>query len=116
MSHHVRRALLPALLALPLLLSLAPAAATEQDDAGHERGRDIFLEGAEPPCAICHRLADAGAEGTIGPSLDELRPTEERVMAALRSGPGAMPDYSEILSDEEMEAVAEYVASVTGGS
>ena len=28
-------------------------------------------------CATCHTLADAGATGSVGPNLDDLKPDEE---------------------------------------
>jgi len=113
MSHPWRPARLGIRPLLAALLAALPLAAAAQDDAAHELGRQVFLE-AEPSCAICHTLADAGAEGAVGPSLDQLRPAKEKVRQALESGPGAMPVYSESLSDDEIEAVAEYVAAVAG--
>jgi cytochrome c6 len=109
------RLLLPALIVLwPLAAAAQDAVEHELDEAELERGREIFLEEANPSCSICHILADAESQGRIAPNLDQLRPTKERVMQALRSGPGAMPDYSATLTEEQMEAVSEYVAAVAG--
>lgn len=83
------------------------------DDATLEAGRDLFLN-SQPACGICHELADAGTDGTIAPNLDRLQPTEAEVRAALTEGPGAMPDYSEMLSETEIAEVAAYVAHVAG--
>lgn len=94
--------------------ALAALPARAQDDAQMELGRQVFVERAQPPCAICHTLADAGATGTIAPSLDELKPTTERVRTALMDGPGVMPVYDGALTEEEMAAVATYVAAVAG--
>jgi cytochrome c6 len=93
--------------------ALAPLAASAQDAADAELGKRVFTAEAEPPCGLCHALADAGAAGRIGPSLDQLKPTEERVRAAVSDGVGAMPAY-ETLSEEEVAAVARYVATATG--
>ena len=103
-------------LGLVLLLLVAPAgvSAGEQDEALLELGKEVFLEVAQPPCGVCHTLADAEAQGTIAPSLDNLQPTQEQVQAAVRQGPGVMPTYGDILSDEQIEAVSAYVASVAG--
>ncbi len=79
-----------------------------------ELGRQVFLEVAQPQCSICHTLADAEAEGTLAPSLDELKPTEEKAREAVETGPGVMPAYGEILTQEQIEAVARYVATVAG--
>jgi cytochrome c6 len=66
-----------------------------------------------PPCAICHTLKDAGANGEIGPSLDELRPDADRVAKAIRIGTGQMPAYT-TLSDKDIELLARYVAKSSG--
>ncbi len=89
---------------------LALAAAPEV--AAQDRGKQIFTN-AEPPCAMCHVLQAAGAKGRVGPSLDQLKPTEEQVRSAIQAGPGAMPEY-ENLSEEDISAVASYVARVAG--
>jgi mono/diheme cytochrome c family protein len=76
------------------------------------RGRDLFLR-ATPACATCHTLSAVGATGEIGPVLDELRPDRERVAAALRGGVGNMPSYRQSLSEEEIQALAAFVAAAT---
>ncbi len=76
-------------------------------------GKQIFTELAEPNCGICHALQDAGTEGEIGPPLDEIKPDATKVETAVRGGVGVMPAY-ENLSDEEIDAVSRYVASVAG--
>jgi mono/diheme cytochrome c family protein len=70
---------------------------------------------AEAGCNSCHTLSAAGASGTIGPNLDELRPTEEQVVAVVTNGSGAMPAFAGQLDTAEIEAVAAYVASSAGG-
>ena len=104
------RTTLPAGAALLLVLGLGGAAAQEAD---HTAGRTIFT-GAVPPCAACHTLADAGASGEIGPNLDELKPDEAKVRAAVTSGVGVMPSFSETLDEDEIATVAAYVAAVAG--
>ena len=49
---------------------------------------------ATPACALCHTLKDAGAEGAVGPVMDEIKPDAARVAKALRNGLGRMPSYS----------------------
>ena len=89
----------------------SPAAA---DDASIEAGRQVFTELAEPHCAICHTLADAEAVGRVGPNLDDLKPDEAKVHAAVTGGVGAMPAYADMLSPEQIDAVSKYVAAVVG--
>lgn len=99
-----------------LLLVAASAAANEGNlEQRVDLGRKVFIRTAEPPCAICHTLADAGAVGTIGPSLDELKPDQNRVALAVRNGVGVMPPYAGKLTREQIEAVALYVSRAGGG-
>ncbi len=95
-------------------LSAGPAGiALAQDPAQVDQGRRLFTQAA-PACAVCHTLKDAGAEGAIGPSLDELRPDAQRVMTAMRNGIGQMPSYRTLLTDAQIQAVAAYVAQAAG--
>lgn len=86
----------------------------EPDTARLAQGRALFTQGAKPPCAVCHTLADADAAGAVGPVLDELKPDAARVVKAVRNGIGAMPSYSTLLTSEQIESVAFYVSSVSG--
>ena len=78
-------------------------------------GREVFTTIAQPPCALCHTLEAAGATGTVGPSLDDLRPDRQRVITTGRDGIGVMPSFEGKLTDEQIEAVAEFVSGATGG-
>lgn len=98
-----------AAIAAGLLLTLPHAA------QGQELGRKVFTEIAQPPCAICHTLDAAGAAGTIGPSLDELKPDRDKILQAVRKGVGVMPPFADKLTPEQIEAVADYVVKATGG-
>ncbi len=75
------------------------------------RGKQVFRSAG---CAGCHTLADAGAEGTVGPSLDAARPSASLVAERVRDGKGAMPSFAGTLSSEEISAVAAYVSTATG--
>lgn len=96
-----------------LCLALFPLSAFAQSDVDLEAGRKIFNETAVPNCAICHSLADAGAVGEIGPNMDEFKPTEAQVRAAVTSGIGVMPAFAETLTTDEIALVSAYVAAVT---
>ena len=65
-------------------------------------------------CSECHTLKAAGATGSIGPDLDQVRPTASTVSAIVQSGSGAMPSFAGKLSAAQIAAVAQYVASVAG--
>jgi mono/diheme cytochrome c family protein len=89
------------------------SAAAHGADNDMSDGKRLFTEQAQPPCALCHTLSDAKATGEIGPNLDKLQKSEEQVRRAVANGIGIMPAYGN-LSDEEIAAVARYVASVAG--
>mgnify|MGYP001463502817 FL=1 len=71
-------------------------------------GKNIFLEKGN--CATCHALSDAGSNGDIGPNLNEIKPSFERIVMAVSNGIGVMPAYEGILASKEIEAVAIYVS------
>ncbi len=92
-----------------------------------EAGQTLF----ETNCGTCHTLYAAGTDGNFGPDLDELlaptgpaseqegiEATEGRVLNAIDEGvdssttAGRMPPG--ILSGEQAEQVAEFVANTAG--
>ena len=54
-------------------LALLAGASVAADPAEIARGKLLFTT-LQPACAVCHTLQAAGAEGQIGPVLDELKP------------------------------------------
>jgi mono/diheme cytochrome c family protein len=94
--------------------ALAAVFAAGQAAAAEELGRKVFTEIAQPSCALCHTLQAAGATGTLGPSLDELKPDKAKALQALQQGVGVMPSYADKLTRQQVEAVAEYVAKTAG--
>jgi mono/diheme cytochrome c family protein len=80
-----------------------------------EAGKKLFNQTAVPACALCHTLAHAGAQGAIGPDLDELKPDSSRVEKALRNGIGQMPAFKG-LSEEQIKTLAKYVSVSTGAN
>ena len=99
-------------LAAASAMALAASSACA-DDALVSAGRALFTKGAVPSCAVCHTLKDAGAEGQVGPVLDELKPDANRVATALRNGVGNMPSFKASLSEEQINTLARYIATVT---
>jgi mono/diheme cytochrome c family protein len=69
---------------------------------------------ASAGCGSCHTLKAAGATGSVGPNLDQVRPSASTVSAIVQSGSGAMPSFAGRLSSAQIAAVAQYVASVAG--
>ena len=79
-----------------------------KSDPIFEMGKTIFLE--QGNCATCHTLADAKSNGEIGPNLNQIKPDITRVISTVTNGIGVMPPYKDLLSKEEIEAVAHYVS------
>ena len=77
--------------------------------AGND-GQAIFTSN----CASCHTLADAGTTGTIGPNLDQSKPSTSLVVDRVTNGQGAMPPFKGTLTDAQIQAVADYVSSSAG--
>jgi len=75
-------------------------------------GKEIFL--GSSGCGTCHTLADAGTSGTVGPVLDDAKPSYDLVVDRVTNGQGGMPPFSSTLSEEDIQNVAAYVSSVAG--
>ena len=73
-------------------------------------GKAVF---ATAGCGSCHTLAAADASGTVGPNLDEAKPSKELVVERVTNGKGVMPPFKDTLSAAEIEAVADFVANAT---
>ena len=83
------------------------------------QGAELFAE----RCGGCHTLEAAGAQGSStrvvrnqGPNLDERAESSEDVLYAIRNGgfSGAiMPQ--QIVTGEDAEAIADFVAKYSGG-
>jgi mono/diheme cytochrome c family protein len=74
-------------------------------------GKTIFLTAG---CTGCHTLKDAGSTGTVGPNLDQRKPSESRVVDRVTNGRGVMPSFKSKLTSAQIQAVAKYVSSVAG--
>jgi len=78
-------------------------------------GKQVF---ASAGCAACHTLKTAGATGTVGPNLDEKKPSFERVVTRVSLGKSPMPAFSKAaggqLEDQQIADVAQYVSTVAG--
>ena len=92
--------------------------------AGATTGEQIFTAAG---CAACHTLGKAGANGNIGPNLDELAaqagnrtdaPAEEYTTEAILDPdafvvegfqPGVMPSYEGRLSEKQVQTLVEYL-------
>ena len=82
--------------------------------AAAPNGKQIFTTVASPSCGGCHTLKDAGSTGNVGPNLDQLKPSKDRVVRQVTNGGAVMPAFKGKLSKAQIEAVAAYVSSVAG--
>jgi mono/diheme cytochrome c family protein len=71
-------------------------------------GKAIF---AAVGCGSCHTLAAAGSSGTVGPNLDEAKPSRELAIDRITNGGGGMPSFSSQLSAKQIGAVADFVSA-----
>jgi mono/diheme cytochrome c family protein len=76
-------------------------------------GKRIFLSAG---CSGCHTLKEAGATGTVGPNLDQVKPNYQLATARVTLGKGVMPSFKGQLSDQQIADVASYVVTATGGT
>src|SRR5215468_1997451 len=53
-------------------------------------GKAVFTSAG---CVGCHTLADAGATGTVGPNLDDAKPSDALVVERVTNGEGGMPSF-----------------------
>jgi len=65
-------------------------------------------------CSGCHTLAAAGATGTVGPNLDQLKPSMAIVVKQVTNGGAIMPAFKGKLTVAQINAVAKYVSSSAG--
>ena len=87
----------------------SPGSTLEGDAAA---GEEVYNANG---CGGCHALEAAGTTGTVGPNLDDSKPDKELVVDRVTNGRGAMPAFKDQYSAEQIEAVADYVVSSTGG-
>ncbi len=116
----------PALLAAVFLAAGCAGETTSREGADTAAGKELFVQ----KCGSCHTMEDAGTQGAVGPNLDDAfgyaRSQEfdsstffEVTLHQMRIPAPPMPDFDEpgtkdYLSDEELVAIANYVASCTG--
>ena len=76
-----------------------------------QAGRSVF---ASAGCGGCHTLAEADANGTVGPNLDESSMTFAEAVEQIRKGGNGMPAFADQLSGEQIRNVAAFVVEARG--
>jgi len=69
-------------------------------------GKTVFESAG---CTGCHTLKAAGATGTVGPNLDQLKPAEAAVKNQVIHGGGPMPAFAGKLTPAQIQNVAAFV-------
>ena len=95
---------------------------TETTDAGDLPALDLEGDAANGAsvyetagCGGCHTLAAAGSTGTVGPNLDDAKPSYELAVQRVTKGQGGMPAFGAQLKAQEIADVAQYLVESTGG-
>jgi cytochrome c oxidase subunit II len=65
-------------------------------------------------CGSCHTLGKAGTSGTIGPPLDDLTLAADAIEEQIRNGGGGMPPFEGRLSDDQIQALVQYLTGSNG--
>jgi mono/diheme cytochrome c family protein len=94
----------------PTQKPVTPAFKLKGDPAA---GKSVFASAA---CGGCHTLNAAGASGTVGPNLDQLKPDYRTVTAQVTLGGAQMPAFKSSLTAQQIADVAAYVVTSTGGT
>jgi cytochrome c6 len=95
-----------------LVTQTTPAVPPQYANGNPVAGKHVFETAG---CKACHTLADAGATGTIGPNLDELKPPLGAVANQVVNGGGVMPAFKNQLSARAIANVSAYVVKATSG-
>ena len=82
----------------------APAAKAPKGDP--VAGKSVF---GSAGCSGCHTLKAAGASGTVGPNLDQLKPPYARIVLQVTNGGKIMPKFGGQLTPQQIDDVAAYV-------
>jgi cbb3-type cytochrome c oxidase subunit III len=93
------------------LVAANPKAKVTESGGGGDDAKSIFSSN----CGSCHVLQDAGTSGTVGPNLDQSKPTFEAAFTQIKNGGGGMPAFGGQLTDEQIRALARYIVRVTQG-
>jgi mono/diheme cytochrome c family protein len=75
-----------------------------------EAGKEVF---ATAGCGGCHTLSEAGSSGSVGPQLDGMKLSFERVKVQVENGGGAMPAFKDQLTDQQIADVAAFVSQAS---
>src|SRR6266545_5906077 len=91
-----------------------PSANISSLTSSQEHGRKIFSQ----YCRFCHTLKAANAVASVGPNLDDLKPTKALVLDAIHNGRargnGAMA--KDLVVGQDAQDVASFVSKAVGNN
>ena len=87
----------------------APAAEGEGSGSGED---DVALFAEN--CGSCHTLEAAGTSGVVGPPLDDVGLDSSTIAEIVANGQGGMPSFSDSLDEQQIQAIADFVADPSG--
>ena len=86
--------------------SASPSTPKPQNAAGAK----VF---ADAGCGNCHTMAAAESTGNVGPSLDDVKPDQAKVVRQVTNGGVGMPSFRDKLTKQQIDDVAEFVSDET---
>ena len=74
------------------------------------QGRRVFVSAG---CGACHTVGAAHTHGRIGPDFDTSEQlTRPQILLQINAGGGSMPSFRDTLTDQQKNAVTEFVFEV----
>lgn len=108
-----------ALLGIGLALPLQTSAADGASDDKLAMGKDVAFDRKKGNCLACHMIGDGPSPGDIGPPLVAMQARfadkqklRDQIWDPMKANPNTrMPPFGKhkILSDEEIDAIVEYL-------
>jgi mono/diheme cytochrome c family protein len=103
--------------ALQTIASYVASVAARPTAAAGAAGGGGSAEGENDPaalftgnCASCHTFSAADASGNVGPNLDQTSLDVAAIERQIRRGGGGMPPFEGTLTDEQIAALARFIA------
>lgn len=97
---------------LALVAGVALVVAGCSGDTSGKLGQELY----EQTCAVCHGATGAGTPGrpAIGAGSNAIQLTDEQIRGVMEVGPGAMPSFTRLTS-EQLDSLVGYVRTLQAG-
>lgn len=96
------------------IVALGALAASCSNSSEGLFGQELY----EGTCAVCHGADGQGLGGR--PALNEGSEaatfTDDQLRGVIRVGPGAMPSFSNLLDEEQVQSLIEYLRELQSGT